>query len=428
VPIMRFMAGAVRLVLIGNRAYYAWCAFLLLLLGVGAHAYLIEMSSGLNEAHMNDSVPWGFYIGNYTFLVGVAAAAIMLVIPAYIYHWQPIKEIVILGELLAISAVVMVFGFVTVDLGHPERIWHMFPLIGKMNFPFAVLCWGVMAMNGYLMLNAVIVSYVLYKSFMDRKVNHKILWPLVISSIPLALSIHTVTACIYSGMVARPFWNAAVLAPRFLASAFCSGPAVLLITLQVLRRMTRLKIQDAALWKIAELMAYAMAFNLFLTGVEAFKEIYAGGHHAVYTIFYYAGYKGHYGLVPYAWGSVICDFIAFILLLLPATRKNPLTLNLGCVLIYLGTYTEKGIGLLIPGFTPDTLGQINDYTPSSSELRIAAGVFAMGFLLFTVMIKVAVPVMLGEFRFAPAKVPPEGKEGLNGNEIREDVAQVTGAH
>ena len=37
----------------------------------------------------------------------MAAAAIMLVIPAYVYHWEPIKEIVILGELLAISAVVM---------------------------------------------------------------------------------------------------------------------------------------------------------------------------------------------------------------------------------------------------------------------------------------------------------------------------------
>ena len=401
--ILRFLTGVTRLVLKGNRAYYAWCLFLLILLGVGAHAYLSETLGGHSEAHLNDSVPWGFFIGNYTFLVGVAAAAIMLVIPAYIYHWQPIKEIVILGELLAISAVVMVFGFVTVDLGHPERIWHMMPLIGTMNFPFAVLCWGVMAMNGYLMLNAVIVSYMLFKYYMGRPVNYKFLWPLVIFSIPLAVSIHTVTACIYSGMVARPYWNAAVLAPRFLASAFCSGPAVLVIVLQILRRTTRLKIQDAAIWKIAELMAYAMAMNLFLTGVEAFKEFYAGGHHAVFTQIYYVGYKGHNGLVPYAWWSLACDMIAFLLLLLPATRKRSITLNLGCLLIYMGTYIEKGIGLLVPGFTPDTLGQINDYTPSSSELRIAAGVFAMGFLLFTVMIKIAVPIILGEFKYTPTK-------------------------
>jgi molybdopterin-containing oxidoreductase family membrane subunit len=342
--------------------------------------------------------------------VGVAAAAIMLVIPAYIYHWQPIKEVVILGELLAISAVTMVFSFVTVDLGHPERFWHMLPGIGKLNFPTAVLSWGIMAMNGYLMLNAVIVGYMLFTMYLGKKVNQKILWPLVILSIPLAVSIHTVTACIYAGMVSRPYWNAAVLAPRFLASAFCSGPAVLVVVLQVLRRTTRLQIQDAAIWKVAELMAYAMAMNLFLTFVEAFKEFYAGGQHAVFTQIYFAGYKGHTTLVPYAWASIACDVVAFFLLLIPAARKHPVTLNIGCVLIYAGTYIEKGIGLLIPGFTPDVLGQIVDYTPSSSELRIAAAIFAMGFMLYTVMVKVAVPVMLGEFKEASASAPTPAPE------------------
>jgi molybdopterin-containing oxidoreductase family membrane subunit len=224
----------------------------------------------------------------------------------------------------------------------------------------------------------------------------------VILSIPLAVSIHTVTACIYAGMVSRPYWNAAVLAPRFLASAFCSGPAVLVFVLQILRRTTRLKIQDAAIWKVAELMAYAMAFNLFLTFVEAFKEFYAGGHHAVYTRFYFVGLDGHTGLVPYAWSAIGCNLVALFLLMIPKLRMNVVTLNIGCGLIYIGTYIEKGIGLLIPGFTPDALGQIIEYTPSSSELRIAAGVFSLGFLLYTVMIKVAVPIMLGEFK-APAK-------------------------
>jgi Ni/Fe-hydrogenase subunit HybB-like protein len=234
--------------------------------------------------------------------------------------------------------------------------------------------------------------------YMGRKPNNKILWPLVIFSIPLAVSIHTVTACIYCGMEARPYWNAAVLAPRFLTSAFCSGPAVLTILLQILKRTTRLKIQDAAIWKIAELMAYAMALNLFLTGVEVFKEFYAGGEHVVFSEFYFFGLGNNTTLVPYAWTAVACDVVAFLLLLIPATRKNIVTLNLGCLLIYTGTYIEKGIGLLIPGFTPDTLGEIQPYTPSTSEMLISAGIFSIGFLLYTVSVKVAVPVMLGEFR------------------------------
>lgn len=397
---LQFIVGAVRLILKGNKAYYAWCLCLLALICAGAGAYLEEFLSGESGANMSDSVSWGFYIGNYTFLVGVAAAAIMLVIPAYVYHWQPIKEIVILGELLAISAMIMVFGFVMVDLGHPERFWHMLPGLGTLNWPYAVLSWGITVMNLYLILNVVIVTYMLYKAYMDRPPNIKILWPLVIISIPFAVSIHTVTACIYSGMVARPYWNAAVLAPRFLASAFCSGPAVLTVLLQILRRTTRLKIQDAAIWKIAELMAYAMAINLFLTGMEAFKEFYAGGQHRVFTEFYFLGLGAHKTLVPYAWGAVACDVTAFLLLLVPATRKNVITLNLGCLLIYAGTYIEKGMGLLIPGFTPDALGEICEYTPSVSEMLIAAGVFSFGFLLYTVSVKVAVPVMLGEFRHA----------------------------
>ena len=304
---------------------------------------------------------------------------------------------------LAVSAVIMCLLFVTADMGHPERAWHMIPGIGNLNFPASVLAWDVLVLNAYLILNVVIVAYLLWRWYTQKPVNYTVIWPLVIASIPMAVSIHTVTACIYAGMVARPYWNAAVLAPRFLASAFCSGPAVLTVLLQILRRTTRLKIQDAAIWKIAELMAYAMAVNLFLTGMEAFKEFYAGGQHVVYTQYYFVGLGEHTTLVPYAWAAVACDFTAFLLLLIPATRRNAVTLNMGCLLIYAGTYIEKGMGLLIPGFTPDALGEIRDYTPSVNEILIAAGIFSVGFLLYTLSVKVAVPVMLGEFKHEQSK-------------------------
>lgn len=397
---LRFLGGAGKLILKGNKTYYAWCAFLLALIGAGVAAYVRQMQAGLIVTHMRDSVSWAYYIGNFTFLVGVAAAAIMLVIPAYIYHWQPIKEIVILGELLAISAVIMCLLFVTVDMGHPERFWHLIPLVGILNFPRSMLAWDVVVLNLYLALNVVIVAYLLYNSFIGRAPNQSFFWPLVIFSIPFAVSIHTVTAFIYNGMIARPYWNASILAPKFLASAFCSGPAVLLILLQVLRRTTRLKIQDAAIWKIAELMAYAMAVNLFLTGAEIYKEFYSASEHLVYTRYYYLGIGEHQAIVPFAWMSLICDFGAFLLFLIPSARRNVLLLNLGCVLIYAGVYIEKGIGLLIPGFTPDTLGEIYEYTPSSTEVLVTAGIFSVGFLLYTIMLKVAVPVMLGEFKLS----------------------------
>jgi len=350
---------------------------------------------------MRDQVSWAFYIGNFTFLVGVAAAAVLLVIPAYVYHWKPIKEVVILGELLAISALVMCGLFVTVDIGHPERAWHLIPLIGRLNLPRSLLAWDVIVLNGYLALNLIIVTYLLFTLYRGKQPRTRIFTPLVLLSIPAAIGIHTVTAFLYNGIPARPFWNSAILAPRFIASAFCSGPAVLLILMQLLRRFTHFHIPNEAIWKIAELMAYAMAVNLFLLGAEVFKEYYSNTEHLIHMRYMFTGINGQTAIVPYMWISVFCSIAAFILFLIPATRRNVVTLNLGCLLIWAGVYIEKGMGLVIPGLTPDTLGEIYEYFPSRSEILISIGIFSVGFLLFTFMIRVATPIMLGQFRAEP---------------------------
>jgi molybdopterin-containing oxidoreductase family membrane subunit len=216
-----------------------------------------------------------------------------------------------------------------------------------------------------------------------------------------------VTAFLYNGLAARPYWNASILAPQFLASAFCSGPAILLFVLQLLRRVTRFEIKDEAIWKIAELMAYAMFINLFLHGAEAFKEYYSNTEHSLYTRYWFEGIDGHRTLVPYAWSAVALNLLAFFLFIVPRTRQNWTWLNVGCFATYAGCYIEKGMGLIIPGLTPDTLGEIYEYAPTLVELRVAAGVFAVGFLVFTLMLKVAVPIALGEFvvESAPEDVP-----------------------
>lgn len=394
----QFVFRSARLVLRGGWIYWSWIAALLLLIGIGFSAYLRQLDEGLITTSMRDPVSWAFYIGNFTFLVGVAAAAVLLVIPAYVYHWKPIKEVVILGELLAISAIAMCGLFVLVDIGRPDRVWHLIPALGRLNLPGSLLAWDVLVLNGYLVLNLVIVTYFLFSLFRGRTPRHMVFTALVLVSIPCAIGIHTVTAFLYNGIPARPFWNSAILAPRFLASAFCSGPAVLLILMQLLRRFTRFEIKDEAIWKIAELMAYAMFVNLFLLGAEVFKEYYSDTEHLVHMRYMFVGVEGHDSIVPYVWVSVVASVVAFVLFLVPWTRKNVWTLNLGCVLIYLGVYIEKGMGLIIPGLTPDTLGEVYEYFPSTNELLVSAGIFSVGFLVFTLMVRVATPIMLGEVR------------------------------
>jgi len=381
----------------GSKRYYLWLAFLLILIVWGSTGYIEQLKQGLIVTNMRDTISWAYYIGNFTFLVGVAAAAIMLVIPAYIYNWKPLKEVVIFGELLAISAVIMCMLFVIVDVGNPLRLWHMIPLIGRLNLPSSLLSWDSVVLSLYFVLNLGAVSYLLYTLFYKREYNKKVLNPLILLSIPLAISIHTVTAFLYNGFAGRPYWNSALLAPKFLASAFCSGPAVLIILFQILKKTTTFEIKQEAIWKIAELMAYAMFINLFFFGAEVFKEIYSNTEHLVHLKYLFIGVGENRDIVFYGWASLIISVIAFLLFLIPKTRKNVVTLNIGAILIWFGVYIEKGIALLIPGFTPDTLGQIYIYRPSIIEIKISAAIFAIGFLIFTLMTKIAIAIVFEDF-------------------------------
>jgi Ni/Fe-hydrogenase subunit HybB-like protein len=400
--ILEFIKGCGRQIRTGNRAYFVWLGALGIAIVIGLVAYVHQARTGLIATNIRDQVSWAFYIGNFTFLVGVAAAAVLLVNPAYVYHWGPLKEVVLLGELLAISALAMCLLFIMVDMGRPERMFHMFPFIGTPNWPRSLLAWDALVLNLYLILNVAVVLYILFQAYAGREPNKSILLPLVLISIPVSISTHTVTAFLYNGMAARPFWNASILAPRFLASAFCSGPAVMIILFQVLRKTTKIPIKDEAIWKLAELMAYAMFINLFLLGAELFKEFYSQTQELRYTQYLWFGLGEHRALVPYAWGSLVVSVAAFFIFLVPKLRQNWAALNLGCLLIWSGVYIEKGLGLVIPGMTPDTLGEIYEYQPTLTEWSIAIGIFGIGFLIFTILVKISVPILVGTFKTGAA--------------------------
>jgi Ni/Fe-hydrogenase subunit HybB-like protein len=390
---------ALRQIFIGNKAYYIWVGILSFFIFLGLSAYIDQLDRGLINTAMRDQVSWGLFISNFTFLVGVAAAAVLLVVPAYLYNFKPIKEIVLFGELLAVTAICMCLMFILIDMGQPSRAWHVLPFIGSMHFPASLLAWDVVVLNGYLVINTIIAFYVLYRLSIGKEYSMAVIGPLIILSIPWAVSIHTVTAFLYNGLSARPFWNASILAPRFLASAFCSGPAIMLILFQFIRKLSEVEIDNRAIFKIAELIAYAMAINLFLLGAEVFKEFYSGSIHSFPMRYLYIGLHGKTSLVPWMWAASIMNITAFMLFLFPRTRENFTTLNLGCLLIILGVYIEKGMGLVVPGFVPDTLGEIYEYSPTTSEIIITMGVWAAGALIYTLLLKFAIPIYTGKLRF-----------------------------
>jgi len=413
-PFRNFIVSSALLVIRGGRGYYAWIGFLGGLIALGVHAYLGQLSHGLIVSNMRDQVSWGFYIGNFAYLVGVAAAAVVLVIPAYVYDWGPLKQVVLLGELMAIAAIIMCILFVTVDVGRPERLWHLLPALGNPNFPYSLLVWDILVLNAYFLLNLFIVSYLLFMAFTRRKYNAGFILPLIFLSIPLAISIHTVTAFLFMGLKARPFWHTAILAPRFLASAFCSGPALLLLIFGVLRRLGRISISNEALYKIGELLAYAMAINLFFLATEVFTDFYSPSAEVVHAEFQWFGIHAAAttGIAKYSWLALAFNSAAFLVFMVPLLRRRLRLLYAACVLAASGVFIEKGMGLVLPGMTPDMLGEVYAYAPSLNEVWVALGIWGVGALAFTLMAKVAMAIDVGELRYEPSRRRPIGPSGL----------------
>ncbi len=391
---LRFLSRCGRIAFVGDWRYYAWMAGLTVFVLLGLNAYCKQFVHGLLMTGMSDEVSWGVYIANFTFLVGVAAAAVMMVIPVYIYDNEELHDLVIFGELLAVAAILMCLAFVTVDLGRPDRFWHLIPGLGQLNFPASMLSWDVIVLNGYLLLNFHICGYLLYSRYNNRKPSKWFYIPFVFIAIVWAVSIHTVTAFLYVGLGGRPFWNSSIVGPRFLASAFSAGPAIIILALQIIRSVTSYRITDKALLTLRSIVQVAMIINVFLLANEVFKEFYSGNMHVVSSKYLFVGLDGHHALVPWIWTAVAFNLVGMFLLILPLSSSLR-WLNVACVLCILGIWIEKGMGLVIPGFVPTPLGAVIEYTPSLNETLICLGIWAFGLLAYTVFLRMAVPILQG---------------------------------
>ncbi len=399
---LTFLRRCFQAAFIGDWRYYTWLGVLTVLCFFGLNAYANQFVSGLGTTGMTDQVSWGVYIANFTFLVGMAAAAVMLVIPVHIYKNEDLHDLVIFGELLAVAAILMCLAFVTVDLGRPDRFWHLIPGIGIFHFPGSMLSWDVLVLNGYLLLNLHICGYLIYCRYCGRRPGKWFYAPFVFIGIGWAVSIHTITAFLYVGLGGRPFWNSAVLGPRFLASAFTAGPAFIILSLQLIRRFTEYRITDKGLMALRSIVQVAMLVNLFLLVNEVFNEFYTSDRAAASSYYLFLGLHGHHALVPWIWTAVTFNVISAVLLVLPVSRRMG-WLNVACGLAVVGIWIEKGMGMVIPGFIPTPLGEMVEYTPTLNEVLVCVGIWAFGLACFTVFLRMTIPILTGKVSSENAK-------------------------
>jgi molybdopterin-containing oxidoreductase family membrane subunit len=378
-------------------------ATLLGIILVGALFYGDQCIHGFVVTNMTDQVSWGAYIANFTYLVGVAAAAVLLVVPSYIFHREDVHEVVLLGEILAFSAVVMCLMFISVDLGRPDRFYHILPFVGRINFPTSILAWDVLVITGYLLLNLYVPAYLLYKMYKREKPKWYLYLPFVMIAIVWAVSIHTVTAFLYSGFGSRPFWNSAILAPRFLIGAFVSGPAILYVVFLAINRFSEYHVKDSVFTYLRRVMTYVLPVNLFLFGCEIFTEFYTQSSEVSSSYYMLFGLHGHHKIVPYVWSAIVMEVAALVILLVPKLYSHLNLLVAACVFIAVGIWVEKGMGLIVPGFVPTPLGEVVEYSPSVAEFFVCAGVWAFGAALFTALARVATGILSGSITDDPVK-------------------------
>ena len=372
----------------GNKWYWGWLVVLLGIIGAGFGLYLMQLKFGLGITGMSRDVSWGFYIANFTYLVGVAAGGVMVVLPYYLHDYKAYGKITILGEFLAIASIVMCLLFILVDLGQPMRAFNvlLYPT------PNSVLFYDAIVLNGYLFLNLVIGWNVLEA---ERNGVHYQGWlkPLIYISIPWAVSIHTVTAYLYCGLPGRHFWLTAILAPRFLASAFAAGPALLILLCLFIRRFTNFDPGREQIQALAKTVAYAICINVFFFLCEVFVAFYSNiPGHTTHIQYLFAGVHGHGALVPWMWASMILMTAGIVLTVTPATRRNESALMIACIVIIMGTWIDKGLGMISGGFVPNPMHEVNEYAPTMPEIGITIGVYAIGALVLTVLYKMAVGV------------------------------------
>ncbi|MGB5178365.1 MAG: NrfD/PsrC family molybdoenzyme membrane anchor subunit [Gammaproteobacteria bacterium] len=421
--LLLFFRDAFRELFRGSLLYWGWIVFLWAIIALGVWEYIGQLNNGLVVTNMSNQVSWGFYISNFTFLVGVAAAAVMLVIPAYIFDRKDIRDVVLLGDTMAVTAVMMAMLFVIVDIGRPDRIWHMIPLIGRFNFPASLLAWDVIVLSGYLLLNLGISFYLLFSHYQGREVKLKTYLPFIMLAIFWAISIHTVTAFLYSANTGRLFWHNALLAPRFIASAFCSGPALAIIILQIVRKLAGYPVRQSAIDTLRVTMTVALQITLFFVIAELFTEFYSEGADSASARYLFFGLHGAAKLTPWIWTALALLVIAVTILMMHNLRRKPVLFNIACVLTVIGVWIEKGMGLVIPGYIPTPMGEIYEYLPNSTEVMISLGIWGIGLLTFTLLAKAGMAIERGQVRLR--EDIEEELAGLTNDEEKESLTRPT---
>jgi Ni/Fe-hydrogenase subunit HybB-like protein len=361
-----------------------------------APIFLHKDYGGLILTGMNDSVPWGLYISFFIFWVGVAAAGIAFSIAAYVFNNKEFMKITVLAEVQAVAALIIVLMLIVVDLGRPIRALFLMPLLPNLR---SMLDWDFIVITTYLLLNLIAVIVTVHYYRQDKPLPRSFIVPFMVIASPFAIGIHTVTAFISQALTARPAWNSPLLAPRYVATAFAAGPAILLIALYLAERYIEgFKVSMEVYRKTLYLTVAATVVGLYFTFSEAHEVFW----YTTEPLKWAQARELFYGLhLPYLaileWLWVGLGAAAVIIALIPSTHNSKEAIVFISALIVVAVIAEKTLTTLLPAFIPSTLGEVRPYHPTPIEYGITLGVHALGLLVYLALAMPAIRAVMTHY-------------------------------
>ncbi|MCF6233429.1 MAG: polysulfide reductase NrfD [Rhodobacteraceae bacterium] len=338
---------------------------------------------------MNNRIVWGLPHVFAIFLIVAASGALNVASIASVFDQKVYKPMARLSAVIAMALLIGGLVILVLDLGRPDRI-----IIAATVYNFSsIFAWNLILYTGFL---GIVGAYLFAQ--MSKDVPYATTRKIGLLAFVWRLALTTGTGSIFGWLVARPGYDAAIMAPMFIAMSFAFGLAMFLLLTATLLRLSDRVIGDALMHRLGRLLAVFIAAVLYFTVVRHLTNLYTA-EHAGFEYFTLIG-GGIYTWLFWLGQVLIGGLVPLALLLLPGFGKSPKTPLVASVLVVIGGFAQVYVIViggqaypmeLFPGYeitSGSGLGGIANYSPSLPELALGLGGVAVALLAVGVGTKV----------------------------------------
>lgn len=414
-----------------------WIGFLSILCAFGVYAYTVQLRQGLVVTAMRDYTSWGLYISNFVFFVAVSLVGTLISSVLRLTNFEWNRPLTRIAEIIAVSSIIMAAIIIVVDMGRPDRLLNVF-IHGRIQSP---IVWDVIVVNTYLTASVLLLYFPLipaisicrdqllnkpkwqrwiYKTFSlgwsgnkeQWKVLHRGITILSILVIPLAISIHTVTAWLFATTL-RPGWDSTNFGPYFVSGAFLAGTSAVVLGMVAFRRAYHLEkyITDLHLDKMGKLLVFLCMIYAYFNINEYFVPAYK--MKADETRLLNDLFTGK--TAPIYWFTQIFGMMLPSVLLLFKKMRKPGPITVISLFILIGAWLKRYLivtPILLNPYLPiqNVPQNWTTYYPSWVEIAIIVGSLSAVLLMITLFSRLFPIITIWEVAEA---------EGISHSEIEE---------